>query len=84
MLFAIGASSFGIYLGRYLRWNTWDILSNPGQLVSDILDLIFNAHHNLGMVAMTASFSAFILIAYLTITQLGKDESQLPITRRAQ
>lgn len=75
MIIAIGASSFGIYIGRYLRWNTWDILSNPGQLINDIFGLIFNAHHNLGMVAMISGFSAFLLIAYLTITQLGKDES---------
>lgn len=75
ILFAIGASSFGIYLGRYLRWNSWDLWSNPEMLLGDVASLVFNAHENLGMVAMIGSFSAFLLIAYLTITQVGRADS---------
>jgi uncharacterized membrane protein len=29
-------SSFGVYLGRYLRWNSWDVLNKPGAILYDV------------------------------------------------
>lgn len=52
--------SFAIYLGRYLRWNSWDILINPAGLIFDVSDSFINpaAHPN----AFTTTTMFFILL----------------------
>lgn len=40
--FVLLLCSFAIYLGRYMRWNTWDIILNPAGVVFDVSDRIIN------------------------------------------
>lgn len=60
-------SGFGIYLGRFLRWNSWDVLSNPKLLAVDILDRILYPAEHLRTVVFTSLFGLFLLFAYLTL-----------------
>ena len=41
-VFVIYLSAFGIYLGRFLRWNSWDILTNFGAVLKDLFLPIAN------------------------------------------
>jgi len=63
-------TAFGIYLGRYLRWNSWSILTQPESLFSDIINRILYPLAYKETVAMTILFSAFLIIAYLTLKVL--------------
>jgi uncharacterized membrane protein len=33
-----GLSAIGIYLGRFIRFNSWDILTNPDALVNTVMN----------------------------------------------
>lgn len=33
---------FGIYLGRFLRWNSWDVVRGPHRIIRDIWEILAN------------------------------------------
>jgi uncharacterized membrane protein len=70
--FSLAASGFGIYLGRFLRWNSWDLLADPHGLAIDILDRVANPLAHPQTIAVTLLFSGFLTVAYITITLLAR------------
>ncbi len=53
--------SAAIYMGRDLRWNTWDILLNPAGLLFDVSDRLVNPAAYPHMLLVIAAF--FVLLA---------------------
>ncbi|HXE09831.1 MAG TPA: DUF1361 domain-containing protein, partial [Verrucomicrobiae bacterium] len=53
--------SAAIYLGRDLRWNTWDILVNPGGLLFDISERLAHPGAYPNMVLLIVGF--FVVLA---------------------
>lgn len=37
----IYVTCFGVYLGRFLRWNSWDLIGNPAALLHDVCRRVF-------------------------------------------
>ncbi len=56
---------FAIYLGRDLRWNSWDVIVNPAGLLFDISNLILKPTVYPDMGRMMASFFVFLSFTYL-------------------
>ncbi|MBK9270043.1 MAG: DUF1361 domain-containing protein [Saprospiraceae bacterium] len=46
VILSILLSSFGIYLGRILRLNSWDLFTHPGKVVIDIFDHLWPVTDN--------------------------------------
>ena len=65
VLVVSGLSSAGIYVGRFMDWNSWDIVSNPSELAMDMLGLVIDP--SLRLFAFTALFTIFFLFVYLTL-----------------
>jgi uncharacterized membrane protein len=59
--------AFGIYMGRYLRWNSWDILINPLDIATDISDRIFNPFAHFGTWSVTILFGSFLYVMYYSV-----------------
>ena len=59
--------SFGVYLGRYLRWNSWDIINRPAPLMLDILDRVFYPFNYPGTWGMTFLMGLVLNLKYYTI-----------------
>lgn len=63
-------SSYAIYLGRVLRWNTWDALLHPAGLLFDISDNIIHPLDHLQSFVVTISFTVLITSFYLLFWEL--------------
>ena len=58
------ASSFGIYMGRVLRWNSWDIILRPKYFFNDVWAVFYHPWNYPEAYIFTFSFFFFILISY--------------------
>jgi uncharacterized membrane protein len=68
-LFVLGAllaSSLGIYIGRFLRWNSWDLLLHPQNIWTDMTVRLAKPLVYRQTLAVTVLFAAFLLVCYLT------------------
>ncbi len=74
LLFAImWLCAFGIYIGRYLRFNSWDIITNPLVLAGKILEMLIHPfEHGLAW-GMTICYSLFMTFLYFMIKKSGEN-----------
>jgi len=67
-------SGFGVYLGRVMRWNSWDAVTNPVAFFSSLADLLVNARSQLHTYAMTFLFGLGLLLGYAALRFLAATE----------
>ena len=65
VMLAIGASSLGVYLGRFSRWNSWDILTQPELILAEVIGKVSNPLSNLRFLGFTLLFISFLTVSYL-------------------
>jgi uncharacterized membrane protein len=65
-------TSFGIYLGRYLRWNSWDIIREPLTLVYDVSDRFINPVEHPRTWGMTIFMGLMLNMMYWSLRLVRK------------
>lgn len=63
----LALSSFGVYLGRFLRWNSWDLLTHPHWLLRDILALVRDPLLHWQPWAFTLLLAVILCLGYGTL-----------------
>lgn len=65
VFFISGLSSFGIYIGRFVRLNSWDILQDPAETAMTILGIVIDPTRRLA--AFTLAYTFFFLFIFLLL-----------------
>lgn len=66
----LGLASYGVYLGRMRRWNSWDLFSKPVALLEDTIAPILNPFFHFRVIAMCAALFGFLVIGFLALQAL--------------
>jgi uncharacterized membrane protein len=72
---AVALSSFGIYLGRVQRWNSWDVFTRPGSLFGSLASGLLDPLSHPYPIAVTILFTSFLLASYLVFYSFARRSS---------
>ena len=64
---ALMLCGFGIYLGRFLRWNSWNAFTHPLQLLKATVERFIDAGEYPHPLAVIALVGIGLIIGYLTL-----------------
>ncbi len=74
MILILFLSGFGVYLGRFLRYNSWEIIQSPLSLFNDIFNIISHPNQHLEAWLFTFLFGLFLSIGFWMFKNLTSIE----------
>lgn len=57
-------AGFGVWLGRFQRWNSWDIVTRPTELLAEVWSSLLETH----AVGFSVLFSLVVMAGYAVLT----------------
>lgn len=66
----LGLSSLGVYLGRFERWNSWDVFARPASRLADVGEWLSDPFEHGRAFAVMAIFTALLTVAYGVFARL--------------
>lgn len=71
--FALLLSAFDIYLGRFMRFNSWEALTDPMPLFADVARRLMSPMDHPRTFAVTASYGVALLLGYAALHALAEE-----------
>jgi uncharacterized membrane protein len=68
----LALSSVGVFLGRFQRFNSWDVFTDPKPILGDVAKGLSNPLDYPKVFAVTVVFSAFLVGTYLVFYVLAR------------
>jgi uncharacterized membrane protein len=65
-------NAFGVYIGRYMRYNSWDVIASPFQLTQDIIYMLIHPIRYRFDWSMILCYSVFMTLIFLAMKRMSK------------
>ncbi len=65
-------ASFAIYVGRDLRWNTWDVITSPAGILFDISERIIHPLAHTQTFVITATYFVLLSVGYYCLWRVAE------------
>jgi uncharacterized membrane protein len=63
---SVGLCAVGVVIGRFQRWNSWDLVTRPGAVASSTLDWVRSPVSDVRSTGVAVAVASFFGIAYIT------------------
>jgi uncharacterized membrane protein len=70
-------SSFGVYVGRVQRWNSWDVFVRPDSLLAEIARVAVDPLGHPKPIAVMVAFTCVLSVCYLVFYAFARSSSLL-------
>ncbi|CAM3281652.1 DUF1361 domain-containing protein [Tsukamurella hominis] len=70
VVLSVGLCAIGVVIGRFQRWNSWDLVTRPDAVVIATLDWVTSPFSYVQSTGVAVAVAAFFGLAYLTIWSL--------------
>ncbi len=66
----LGLAGLGIYMGRFMRLNSWDLVLHPVRVLFDVAGQLAHPFSNPQTLGFTVLFAAFLMVCYLMLASI--------------
>jgi uncharacterized membrane protein len=75
---SVGLCAIGVVIGRFQRWNSWDLVTQPGAVAASTLDWVRSPLAYVQSTGVALAVGAFFGLAYLTLWSLRPPRTSTP------